>query len=167
MDWDHIEAVSFNLDSTLLQYERFPGEVLRRACEDLGVASIFPVEEYYARYDEFAEGHGSQQHLRAECFATLAAEHGADAEEGHAVAAVFTDEHDQSRVPFLPGAERALRAASDRLTAVITNGAANPQRIKSDALDADNHAEIVVVAGQTRRPDSPRNCSSRRYRRLG
>lgn len=114
MHWDRIEAVTFDLDGTLLQYERSPGEVLQRAYERCGIEPIFPVEEYYARYDEFAEQYESQERLRAECFAALAAEHGADPEQGRAVAAAFTDERDQSRVEFLPGAERVLTAASDQ-----------------------------------------------------
>ena len=148
MNWDDIEAVTFDLDSTLLQYERSPGEVLQRAYDNLGMEPIFPVEEYYARYDEFAEKYDSQQRLRAECFATLAAEHGADPEDGRAVAAAFTEERDQSRVEFLPGAERVLSAASERYqTAVITNGAADAQRQKIGALGIDDYVETIVVAG--------------------
>lgn len=152
MNWDHIEAVTFDLDGTLLEYERSPGEVLQRAYDTLGIAPIFPVEEYYARYDEFADRYDSQQRLRAECFATLAAEHGADPDDGRAVAAAFTDERDQSRVKFLPGAEQVLRAVSERYrTAVVTNGAADAQRAKLRALGIDDYLETVVVAGA----DSP------------
>lgn len=152
MHWDQIEAVTFDLDGTLLQYERSPGEVLKHAYDRCGIAPIFTVEEYYARYDEFAEKYDSQEQLRAECFAALAAEHGADPEQGRAVAAAFTDERDQSRVEFLLEAERVLTAASDQYqTAVITNGAADAQRQKIEALGIDTLVETVVVAGA----DSP------------
>lgn len=148
MHWDHIEAVTFDLDGTLLEYERSPGEVLERAYETVGLDPIFPVEEYYARYDEFAEKYDSQQRLRAECFAALAAEHGADPEDGRAVAAAFTDERDQSRVEFLPGAEEVLAAISERYrTAVVTNGAADAQRAKLTSLGIDDYVAEVVVAG--------------------
>jgi putative hydrolase of the HAD superfamily len=148
MNWDDIEAVIFDLDGTLLEYERSPGEVLQRAYDTLEIEPIFPVKKYYARYDEFAEKYDSQQRLRAECFATLAAEHGADPEDGRAVAAAFTDERDQSRVEFLPGAEDVLRRASEQFrTAVVTNGAADAQRAKIDALGIDESVETVVVAG--------------------
>jgi putative hydrolase of the HAD superfamily len=153
MNWESTEAVTFDLDGTLLEYERSPGDVLQRAYDGLGMEPIFPVEEYYARYDEFAEQYDSQERLRAECFATLAAEHGADPEDGRAVAAAFTDERDQSRVEFLPGAREVLHAASDRYrTAVITNGAADAQRAKVEALGIDESVETVVVAGAASPP---------------
>ncbi len=153
MDWDRVEAVTFDLDGTLLEYERSPGEVLQQAYKQSGIEPIFPVEEYYARYDEFAEKYDSQERLRAECFAALAAEHGADPEQGRAVAAAFTDKRDQSRVEFLSYAERVLTAVSDRYqTAIITNGAADAQRQKIEALRIDDHVETVVVAGAESAP---------------
>ena len=73
---DRIEAVTFDLDDTLVQYRRSPGEVLRASFERLGVDPMFAVEEYYARYDEFAETCDSMDQLRSDCFAALAAENG-------------------------------------------------------------------------------------------
>ena len=148
MNWNEVEAITFDLDGTLLKYERSPGEVLQQAYKQCGIEPIFPVEDYYARYDEFAEEYDSQERLRAECFAALAAEHGVDPERGRAVATAFTDERDQSRVEFLSDAERVLTAASDRYqTAIITNGAADAQRQKIEAIGIDDHVETVVVAG--------------------
>lgn len=143
-----IAAVTFDLDGTLLQYERSPGDVLQQSYETLGIEPLFPVEEYYARYDEFASQYESLERARAECFATLAADRGYDPKQGRAVAAAFTAERDQSRVEPLPDAERVLAAVSEKYqTAIITNGAADAQREKIAATGFDEQVETVVVAG--------------------
>ncbi|MXR50919.1 HAD-IA family hydrolase [Halovenus sp. WSH3] len=145
---DDISAVTFDLDNTLLEYERSPGEVLQRAYENLGVDPLFPVSEYYDRYDEFAAKYDSMTTLREECFATLASERGHEPERGRAVAREFEAERDQSRVAFVAGAERVLSVASDRYrTAIITNGAADAQRKKLAALGLGERVDAVVVAG--------------------
>jgi putative hydrolase of the HAD superfamily len=143
-----IAAVTFDLDGTLLEYERSPGAVLQQSYETLGIEPLFPVEEYYARYDEFASQYDSLERARAECFATLAADRGSDPEKGRAIAEAFRAERDQSRVVPLPGAERVLNAVSERYrTAIITNGAADAQRQKIAAVGFGECVQTVVVAG--------------------
>lgn len=148
MSDDAITAVTFDLDGTLLRYERSPGEVLRQSYETLGVEPLFPVEEYYARYDEFTSRYDSLERAREECFANLAADRDYDPERGRAVAEAFTAERDQSRVEPLPGAERALAAISEQYrTAIVTNGSADAQRQKVTALGFGEYVDTVVVAG--------------------
>lgn len=143
-----ITAVTFDLDGTLLEYERSPGEVLRQSYETLDIEALFPVQAYYDRYDEFTEQYDSLDTARKECFAALAAERGEDPQLGRAVAAAFAEERDQSRVKLLPGADRVLTVAADRYrTAIITNGAVDAQRAKITALGLDNRVDTVVVAG--------------------
>lgn len=148
MDWTQIGAVTFDLDGTLLRYERSPGDVLQQAYERLGSEPLFGVEAYYARYDEFASQWDSLDRAREECFAALADEHGYDAERGRAVAEAFSAERDQSRVELLDGAADLLAAVSEQYrTGIITNGAADAQREKITALSLDETVDSVVVAG--------------------
>lgn len=143
-----IEAVSFDLDNTLLRYERSPGEVLRVAFENLGIDPLFSVEEYYARYDEFAQRCDSIDELRSECFAALAAENGHERRLGRAVADAFRAERDQSNVELLPSVPAVLDEFSRTYRlAVVTNGARDAQRRKIDAVDLDRWIDTVVVAG--------------------
>jgi putative hydrolase of the HAD superfamily len=148
MDWRQITAVTLDLDGTLLRYERSPDDVLQQAYENIGSEPLFDVGAYYARYDEFASRYDSLDRARAECFATLAAERGYDAERGRAVADAFSAERDQSRVELLDGAADVLAAVSEQYrTGIITNGAADAQQEKITALSLGETVDTVVVAG--------------------
>lgn len=153
MDSRHVDAISFDLDDTLVQYERSPGEVLQASFDALGLEPIFSVEQYYARYDEFAERCDSMDELRAECFAALAAENGHESQLGRNVAAAFSEERDQSNVELLPGAERVLEKASqEHQLAIVTNGARDAQRQKIAAVNLDRWVDTVVIAGHEAPP---------------
>ncbi|ELZ00211.1 HAD family hydrolase [Natrialba aegyptia] len=152
-----IETVTFDLDGTLLQYERSPGTVLEAAFERMGVDPLFSVDEYYARYDEFAERCDSMDELRADCFAALAAENGYARLLGRDVAAAFSDERDQSNVELLPGAARVLDELScEYRLGVVTNGARDAQRAKAAAVGLERWIETMLVAGHDTppKPDS-------------
>lgn len=148
-----VEAISFDLDDTLVQYKRSPGEVLQVSFDRLGLEPLFPVEQYYDRYDKFAERCDSMDELRAECFATLAAENGYESQLGRDVTDVFSDERDQSNVELLPSAERVLTTLSqDYQLAIVTNGAQDAQRQKIDAVNLEQWIDKVVIAGHETQP---------------
>ncbi|ELY92061.1 HAD family hydrolase [Natrinema altunense] len=148
-----LEAITFDLDGTLLRYERSPGTVLEAAFERAGVEPLFAVDEYYARYDDFAERCDSMAALRSECFAALAAANGYDRRLGRDVAAAFNDERDQSNVELVPPAARVLDELSrEYRLAVITNGARDAQRQKIDAVNLERWLDEVVVAGHDTPP---------------
>lgn len=148
-----IAAVSFDLDDTLVQYERSPGEVLHACFDRLGVEPLFAVEEYYDRYDEFAETCESMDELRTECFAALAAEHGYDRGLGREVASVFREERDQSNVELLPSAARVLdELHGEYRLAIVTNGARDAQQQKIEAVGLDRWVDTVVIAGHETPP---------------
>lgn len=148
-----VEAVLFDLDDTLVRYERSPGEVLQAAFDAVGCAPLFPVEAYYARYDEFAERCDSMDELRAECFAALAEANGHDRRRGRDVAAAFSDERDQSNVELLPGVAGVLSELATRYRlGVVTNGAPDAQREKIAAADLERWMDAVVVAGHDAPP---------------
>lgn len=163
-----ITAVSFDLDGTLIRYERPPDEVLRACFEVLDQEPLFSVEEYYARYDEFAETCDSMDELRAECFAALAADNGYDRRLGRDVADVFSEERDQSNVELLPSAARVLDELGDEYRiAVVTNGARDAQRQKIDAVDLERWIDTVVIAGYDVAPKPDPAPIERAMRSLG
>lgn len=153
MDPRPIEAISFDLDETLVRYTRSPGEVLQVSFDRLGIEPVFAVEEYYARYDEFAETCDSMDELRSDCFAALAAENGHERHLGRAVAAVFSDERDQSNVELLPSVATLLdELAEEYRLAIVTNGARDAQQTKIEAVSLDRWVETVVIAGDDTPP---------------
>jgi putative hydrolase of the HAD superfamily len=148
-----IEAVTLDLDGTLVEYVRSPGEVLQDSFESVGTEPLFSVEAYYARYDEFAEQCDAMDELRAECFATLVAENGYEETLGREVATAYAAERDQSNVELLPGVEQALDELSRRYQlAIITNGARDAQRQKIEAVGLDRWVETVTIASDDTAP---------------
>lgn len=144
-----IEAVLFDLDGTLLRYRRSPGEVLHGSFERVGVEQLFHVEDYYARFDEFAERCDSMDELRSECFASLAAENGYSADIGREVATAFTDERDQANVELYPRVPDVLETLSRNYTiGIVTNGARDAQQQKIEAVDLGRWTDTIVIAGQ-------------------
>ncbi len=144
-----VEAVTLDLDDTLVSYRRSPGELLDAAFESVGVEPLFSVESYDDRFEEFSEQTDSMAELRRECFAALARERGYDAETGRAVAAAFADERDHGNIEWCRGAERFLDTLDERAIpyAVVTNGPPDAQRQKLDAVGLSERIETVVFAG--------------------
>lgn len=158
-----IDTVLFDLDDTLIEYERGASEVLEIAFERADVDPLFDAAEYYVRYDEFLHDSASVADLRENCFAALAAEAGHDPALGRRVAAEFTAERDQSRVRFLPGAREALDAlAAEYALGIVTNGAPEMQREKMDALGIRERVGTVVYAGY----DTPAKPDPEPFRRV-
>lgn len=142
------EAVLFDLDNTLVEYKRSPGEVLQASFEMLEHDPLFSVEEYYARYDEFASKCGSMEELRSECFAMLAAENGYERRHGKDVAETFQNERDQSNVELLPSVAHVLDELSrEYQIAIVTNGAKDAQQQKIDAVNLERWIDTAVIAG--------------------
>ncbi|MFC7164584.1 HAD family hydrolase [Halospeciosus flavus] len=143
-----LEAVLFDLDGTLVQYKRSPGEVLEEAFDAVGCNSLFSVEDYYARYDEFAEKCASMEELRSDCFAALAAANGYDRQRGRAVANAFNEERDQTRVELLPGVSDVLDELSHAYRlAIVTNGAPDAQQQKINAVNLTQWVDETIIAG--------------------
>jgi HAD superfamily hydrolase (TIGR01509 family) len=145
-----VETVLFDLDDTLVQYQRSPGEVLQASFEACDLDPLFSVEEYYQRFSELREDHDSIESLRTACFATLAEDHGHDPSLGREVAAAYADSRDQTNVEFVPGAREVL----DRLDGavdlgVVTNGTGDAQRAKIETVALDQWVDTTVFAGES------------------
>ncbi|WP_227377733.1 HAD family hydrolase [Haladaptatus halobius] len=145
---EQTEAILFDLDDTLVEYERSPGEVLQASFKIVGREPIFSVEEYYARYDEFAEKCDSMDELRSECFAVLAAANGYERQRGRDIAQIFSDERDQTNVKLLPSVTRVLNELSrEYRLAIVTNGAPDAQQQKITAVNLERWIDTIVIAG--------------------
>jgi HAD superfamily hydrolase (TIGR01509 family) len=143
-----VDTVLFDIDDTLCEYRRSGDELLALAFETHDTEPFFAIEDYYARYAEFADHTDTIDELRAECFAAIADERGRDPALGRALADAYTDERDHRNVRFVPGARKAVMAlASDHRMGVVTNGPPAMQSQKLAALGLDETFETVVHAG--------------------
>jgi len=143
-----IDAVLFDLDDTLVEYERSPGQLLEIAFESVGVEPFFAVAEYFDRFEDHLAPDVSIAEGRAACFAAIADDRGRDPDLGRRVADAFAAERDQSRVEPLPGARETLDAlGADHALGVVTNGPPGMQSTKLEAAGLADRFETVVFAG--------------------
>ncbi|MFC4447656.1 HAD family hydrolase [Halorussus aquaticus] len=143
-----VDAVLFDLDGTLVEYERSTERLLDLAFESAGVEPFFDVTEYLDRFGDHLGPGVSIVEGRANCFAEIAEGHGRDPDLGRRVADAFAAERDQSRVECLPGAVEVVDAlADDHALGVVTNGPPEMQTTKLEAAGLADRFETVVFAG--------------------
>jgi putative hydrolase of the HAD superfamily len=148
MPAEPVETVLFDLDDTLCEYRRSSGELIRVACEAVGVEPFFGRAEYEARYGEFTDESEDVRDLRERCFAAIASERGHDPGLGREVARAFAARRDHANVRPLPGAREAVETLAERhRVGVVTNGAPGMQQQKLSALPFADTFETVVHAG--------------------
>jgi len=142
------EAVLFDLDDTLCRYRRSGADLLSVAFDRVGVAPFFEIEDYYGRYEAYADDSDGVEELRASAFADIADERGRSPELGRRVAGAYADQRDHSHVEPLDGAAEAIEALSaDHRIGMVTNGAPGMQRQKLGGLPFADAFETVVYAG--------------------
>jgi putative hydrolase of the HAD superfamily len=148
MTTNPVDTVLFDLDDTLVTYNRSTQEVLGEAFSAVGVDPFFSAEAYFERYEEFLPTTDSIEQLREACFAAVATDRGRDPALGRDVARAFNARRDHGDVRLLPGARTVVDAFTDdyRL-GIVTNGAPDVQRPKLAAVDLDDAFETVVFAG--------------------
>jgi putative hydrolase of the HAD superfamily len=159
---DSVRAVLFDLDDTLVRYRRSSGALLRESFRTVGVDPIFPVEDYYDRFREFADRSDSVAELRRACFAALCADRGRDPDLGRRVADAYAAERDHRDVAWVTGAREVVESLSERhRIGIVTNSPADAARQKIDAAGVDEYAETVVFAGH----DAPAKPDPEPFRR--
>lgn len=142
-----IEAVLFDIDGTLCEYERTTDDLLPMAFERAGVEEFFSYRDYVDRYEAFLDDSDDIDDHRVRCFVDIAREKGRDPDLARAVARAYAAERDHTRVRWLDGAREVLeRFEGEYGLAAVTNGSPAMQSQKLDALGVDCF-EIVVHAG--------------------
>jgi putative hydrolase of the HAD superfamily len=148
MTTNTVDTVLFDLDDTLVTYNRSTRAVLDEAFSVVGVDPFFSAEAYFARYEEFLPTTDSIEALREACFAAVADDHGYDAALGRDVARAFNARRDHGDVRLLPGARAVVDAFADEYRlGIVTNGPPDVQRPKLSAVSLDDAFETVVFAG--------------------
>lgn len=148
-----VDAVLFDLDGTLCEYRRTGGEVLELAFGEFGIEPFFDIDAYYDRFEDAARHYDTAAEIRRHCFAELADVNGRDPDLGRDVADTYDDIRDHGAVEFVPGAEAALSAMTDRYTVgMVTNGGPVMQSQKLEALGIRDRFETIVYAGHEGRP---------------
>lgn len=142
-----VEAVLFDVDGTICEYERTTADLLPVAFERADVEPFFSAEEYVTRYESYLDESDDVDDHRERCFVDIAREKGRDPDLARDVARAYAAERDHSRVEYLDGAKELLaRLDGAYRLAAVTNGSPEMQSTKLDALGVDCF-ETVVHAG--------------------
>lgn len=148
MSADPVDAVLFDLDDTLVTYNRTTTAVLEEAFAAVGVDPFFAPEDYFARYESHLPTADSIESIRETAFAAIASDRGRDPALGREVARAFNDRRDHADVSLLPGARETLDAfAGEYRLGIVTNGPPDVQRPKLAGTALDDVFETVVFAG--------------------
>jgi putative hydrolase of the HAD superfamily len=148
-----VDTVLFDLDDTLVTYNRSTAAVLDEAFAAVGVDPFFSAEAYFERYEEFLPRTDSIEGLREACFSAIAADSGRDPAVGRDVARAFNARRDHGDVRLLPGAREVLDAFADEYRlGLVTNGMPTVQRPKLARTGLDETFETVVFAGHDTEP---------------
>lgn len=147
-----VDAVLFDLDETLVRYDRPASAVLALAFETVGVDPFFDETDFADRYDRFFPESESIDHLRELVFTDIATTTGQDPEVGRRVARAYAAERDHSRVSLLPGAPALLEALEGRPLGLVTNGDPGMQRPKLEATGLVDRFDTIVYAGHDTAP---------------
>ncbi|WP_380678062.1 HAD family hydrolase [Salinigranum sp. GCM10025319] len=148
MTTEPVDTVLFDLDDTLVTYNRTTADLLDEAFDAVGVDPFFSAEAYFARYEEFLPITDSIEELREACFAAIAGDGGRDPAVGRDVARAFNARRDHGDVRLLPGAREVVDAFHDEYRlGIVTNGPPEVQRPKLAGAGLDDAFETVVFAG--------------------
>ncbi|PSQ01549.1 HAD family hydrolase [Halobacteriales archaeon QS_5_70_17] len=142
-----ITTVLFDLDDTLLEYNRSRAAALRAAFDDAGTEPFCGPEDL-RRAARAVEGADSDREFLRHLFAVAADRAGAsDRCDPAALARAYDGARDHADVAFRPGAEAALALREEYAVGLITNGSRATQRTKLEALGIDDAFETAVYAG--------------------
>lgn len=148
-----LDAVSFDLDETLLFYRRSPAELLETSFARIGEEAFFTAEEYTELFDQYVGPGDTIEEVRIRCFTHLARENDRDPGVGRELAEAYSAARDHGNVELYPGAEDVLsRCAAAFDLALITNGPRNTQVQKLAATGIESYFDFIVYAGDETPP---------------
>ena len=154
---DPLDAVLFDIDGTLCEYERTIADLLTVAFDRTGVEPFFSAADYKARFNTFTNESADVDTLRERCFADIAVEYGRDPDLCRDIARAYATERDHSRVRWLDGSREVLDAFdADYRLAAVTNGGPGMQSQKLDALGVDCFETVVHAGYDTPAKPDPR-----------
>lgn len=143
-----IDTILFDLDDTLVEYEKTTQEMLEATYEKLEIEPIFSASAYVSRFDEFLDESEDLTRVRANCFGALAEERGYDRTIGQEMADVYSRIRDPAGVQCIEGATEALDALSAEFSmGIVTNGPPQIQRPKIESVGLDQWTDTVVCGG--------------------
>ena len=148
---DRIDAVLFDLDDTLVEYEQDADDVLAAAFERAGVEPFCTADELEAA----AEDGPDRDHrtVWVEAFRRAAERAGADPTAAPDLYEAYGAELDRTQVTWRPGARRVLRTARERFpVGIVTNGERAIQERKLARLGLTDAFETVVCADDVPEP---------------
>jgi putative hydrolase of the HAD superfamily len=151
-----LDAVVFDVDGTLCEYERGPAEMLDIAFERAGIEPFFTKAEYVQRYEAFIDESDTAAEHRERCFLDIAEEKDRDPEIARRVAQAYAAERDHENVGWIAGAREALDGLAGQYSlAAVTNGTAEMQSTKLDALGVECFETVVYAGFETEpKPDA-------------
>ena len=147
------DAVLFDVDGTICEYDRPGSDILPVAFAEVGVEPFFTTAEYLDAYPDFvSEGEGVRS-IREAVFTSLAEERGHDPAVGREIARIYARERDHTNVSFLPGAADLLPTVTESYASgIVTNGSPAMQRQKLQSLGIEELFEPIVFAGYDTAP---------------
>lgn len=147
-----IQAVCFDLDDTLLEYNQDGDAILADAFADAGVAAFCDSDDLWACADDVPNA-DSDHHFLTQTFEIAAERHGGPTEAAEPLARAYENVVDHTDVSFRHGAEVALEhARTHGRIGLVTNGERATQTVKLEALGIHDHFETHVYAGETTPP---------------
>lgn len=143
-----VDAVCFDLDDTLCEYERTVEEVLARSFETADIEPFFDGVTYRSYFDRFLDDFDDVDELREHCFAEIARDAGRDPSLGRDVATAYASIRRPTNVRPLEGAIETVRAVgAEYPIALITNGEAAYQSRKLEGIGLTDAFDVTVFAG--------------------
>lgn len=150
-----ITTVLFDLDETLLEYNRSRAATLRAAFEATDTDPFCGPDDL-SRAARAVEGADSDREFLRRLFAVAADRAGAGERcDPGALARAYDGARDHTDVAFRPGAKAALALREEYAVGLVTNGSRATQRTKLEALSIGDAFETAVYAGDgvTSKPD--------------
>lgn len=142
------DAVLFDIDGTICEYDRPGTEILPFAFSEVGVEPFFTAREYLEQYPKFVTRGADVRSIREQIFVQFADERKQDPTIGKEIAEVYARERDHRNVSFLPGAfETISEITNSYSTGIVTNGSPEMQQTKLDSLEVRHLFEPVIYAG--------------------